>query len=140
MGDKLYFYKILSVDRIIDGDTFVCTIDLGFCLSKKIVVRILDCDSFESRHTHKCKKQAKKYNLTEKCIVELGKKLKHVLEDVLFSSSDLYIKTHKLDAFGRALGTIYKDEINIVDILEKAKQSYLLETKCNQEDLNKKES
>ena len=35
-----YHYRVLSIDRVIDGDTVVAIVDLGFSLSMKINFRL----------------------------------------------------------------------------------------------------
>lgn len=44
---NVYYYKAI-VDRIVDADTFDVVIDLGFSLTHKIRIRILDYDAPES--------------------------------------------------------------------------------------------
>jgi len=44
----MYEYKAI-VDRVVDGDTIDCTIDLGFSVWKKIRVRMEGINAPESR-------------------------------------------------------------------------------------------
>ncbi len=56
MKNHLYTYRILSVDRVVDGDTIDLTLDLGFYLTKRLRVRMADYDAPEIYHPS-CKEE-----------------------------------------------------------------------------------
>lgn len=81
-----YFCKIL---KVIDGDTVVCEIDLGFNIFKTDHIRLNGIDAPEIREGEHAL-EAKKY-----------------LEQYL--NQTLIIFTAKSDKFGRYLGEFYKE-------------------------------
>ena len=52
----MYEYKAI-VDRVVDGDTIKCTIDLGFSTWKKVTVRMEGINTPESRTRDKKEKK-----------------------------------------------------------------------------------
>ena len=97
----MYEYSCV-VDRVVDGDTVDVTIDLGFKIFHKARVRMYGIDTPESRTR----------DLDEKARGLLSKSF---LQDALTKANKIIIKTQK-DAkgkFGRILGELYADEINI---------------------------
>ena len=96
-----YNFRVVSVDKVLDGDTIDVTIDLGFDLYKKERVRIAGVDTPEKRTR----------NLEEK---ELGLDatawIKDKLEGAVDGDDDLIIRT-ELDGgvgkYGRLLGWLY---------------------------------
>ena len=86
----LYTYKVNQVLRVIDGDTMVVSIDLGFNLALTQTIRIKGIDAPETRTTavkEKARGQA------AKAFAETWLQGKHLL-----------IKTTKDDKYGRMLG------------------------------------
>jgi|TARA_R100000426_G_scaffold54703_1_gene39303 micrococcal nuclease len=97
----MYEYSC-TIDRVVDGDTVDVTIDLGFKIFHKARVRMYGIDTPESRTR----------DLDEKARGLLSKSF---LQDALTKANKIIIKTQK-DAkgkFGRILGELYADEINI---------------------------
>ena len=96
-----YNFRVISIDKVVDGDTIDVTIDLGFDLYKKERVRIAGVDTPEKRTR----------NLEEK---ELGLDatawIKDKLEGAVDGDDDLIIRT-ELDGgvgkYGRLLGWLY---------------------------------
>lgn len=90
-----YTYKVNEVIRVIDGDTVDIMIDVGFYMSIRKRIRMLDIDTEELRGgTLATKERAKAATLR--------------LIDLL-DSGDVYIKT-KMDTtgkYGRLLGTLF---------------------------------
>ena len=97
----MYEYKVKSVDHIVDGDTFDCTVDLGFNISHKIRVRMYGINTPESR-TRDLEEKAR--GLASK------KRLIKLLEQ---HEGNLIVQTNKKGKYGRYLGTIFADEIGI---------------------------
>ena len=86
----LYQYKFELV-RVIDGDTLVGNVDLGFDLKlNKQSVRLLDVDAPEIRGPYK----------------ELGFKVRDSLINFLLDK-ELIIRSFNYDSFGRLLGHVF---------------------------------
>ena len=109
----MYEYSV-TIERVVDGDTIDCSIDLGFEISFKQRVRVLDIDTPEIRTR----------NLNEK---QRGFEAKAVVEKLLIGNEAFgtRIKT-QYDArgkFGRVLGEFfYREEpdgpwLNLADTL-----------------------
>tara|TARA_R110000751_G_scaffold123081_1_gene223833 strand:- start:594 stop:965 length:372 start_codon:yes stop_codon:yes gene_type:complete len=94
----MYNYKIKSVDHIVDGDTFDCTVDLGFNISHKIRVRMYGINTPESRTRDL---EEKKRGLESK---------KRLIELLEHHEGDLVLQTNKKGKYGRYLGTVFADE------------------------------
>lgn len=102
----MYTYKAKCI-RVIDGDTIVAEVDLGFNTFKKVKVRLEGIDAPEVRTR----------DLEEK---QRGIASKEYLEDVFATSKDFTLVSKKVDKYGRCLGTIHVGEINInEEMLEK---------------------
>ena len=96
-----YNFRVVSVDKVLDGDTIDVTIDLGFDLYKKERVRIAGVDTPEKRTR----------NLEEKALgLDATAWIKDKLEGAINGSDDLIIRT-ELDGgigkYGRLLGWCY---------------------------------
>ena len=94
-----------TLDRIVDGDTFDCILDLGFDVKlHKQRVRLAGIDTPESRiNIKKYPERAK-----EK---ELGLLAKQKMKEWLVG--DITLKSYGTDKYGRVLGTLHIDNINI---------------------------
>ena len=86
--------------RIIDGDTLVAALDLGFKIHKVETVRLSGINTPESRTR----------NLEEK---RHGLAAKKALGDLITSAGELVVKVAEVGKYGRALGTIYADGVNV---------------------------
>lgn len=95
----MYTYKAKCI-RVIDGDTIVAEVDLGFDTFKKVKVRLMGIDAPETRTR----------DLEEK---KRGIAAKEYLEDVFATSKEFTLVSNKVDKYGRCLGTIFVGEINI---------------------------
>ena len=99
-----YTFRVVEINRVVDGDTIDVTFDLGFDLYKKERIRVAGVDTPEKRTR----------NLEEK---ELGYDatnwLKDKLEGAINGDDDLVIRT-ELDGgvgkYGRLLGWLYIGE------------------------------
>ena len=95
----MYEYRIRIV-RVVDGDTVDCDIDVGFGIwllhskdrPQRIRLAYLDTPECRTRD-----KREKKYGLLAKARVE----------DLLPVGSLARLKSHKLDKYGRILGTVW---------------------------------
>ena len=104
-----YNFRVIKVDRVLDGDTIDVTIDLGFDLYKKERVRVAGVDTPEKRTR----------NLEEKELgIDATNWLKKELEDVLAGDDELIVRTELhggVGKYGRLLGWLYvgDDEVSL---------------------------
>ena len=96
-----YNFRVVKINRVLDGDTIDVTIDLGFDLFKKERVRIAGVDTPEKRTR----------NLEEKELgIDATNWLKKELEDVLAGDDELIVCTELhggVGKYGRLLGWLY---------------------------------
>ena len=96
-----YNFRVVSIDRVVDGDTIDVSIDLGFDLIKKERVRVAGVDTPEKRTR----------DLEEKALgLDATNWMKKNLEETLDGDEELTIRT-ELDGgkgkYGRLLGWLY---------------------------------
>ncbi len=102
-----YNFRVVEINRVLDGDTIDVTIDLGFDLYKKERVRVAGVDTPEKRTR----------DLEEK---ELGKDatnwLKGKLEGAISGDDELSVRTELVGGvgkYGRLLGWLYIGDSNV---------------------------
>ena len=99
--NSCYNFRVISVDRIVDGDTIDVTFDLGFGICKSERIRVAGVDTPEKRTR----------NLEEKELgIEASEWLECQLEGAIAGEEDLVIKTELEGGkgkFGRLLGWLY---------------------------------
>jgi len=100
-----YNFRVVSIDKVLDGDTIDVTIDLGFDLFKKERVRIAGVDTPEKRTR----------DLEEKALgIDATNWMKKKLEDTINGDGDeLTIRTELVGGmgkYGRLLGWLYINE------------------------------
>ena len=98
----MYEYSC-KVERVVDGDTIDCVMDLGFDILYKCRVRLFGIDTPESRTR----------NLDEKA---RGLLAKEYLKMAIEGGDKVVIRTELKDSrgkFGRVLGSVIVDEVNI---------------------------
>ena len=96
-----YNFRVVEINRVLDGDTIDVTIDLGFDLFKKERVRVAGVDTPEKR-TRDLEEKALGYDATNW--------LKEKLEGALAGDDDLVIRTELVGGvgkYGRLLGWLY---------------------------------
>ena len=104
-----YNFRVIKVNKVLDGDTIDVTIDLGFDLYKKERVRVAGVDTPEKRTR----------NLEEKELgIDATNWLKKELEDVLAGDDELIVRTELhggVGKYGRLLGWLYvgDDEVSL---------------------------
>ena len=97
----MYEYNAI-VDRVVDGDTIKCTIDLGFNTWKKVTVRMEGINTPESRTRNKAEKI-------------LGLAAKDRLVEILkYNDNCCILRVSGLGKFGRALSTVLVDTLSPV--------------------------
>ena len=102
-----YNFRVIKINRVLDGDTIDVTIDLGFDLFKKERVRIAGVDTPEKRTR----------NLEEKALgIDATEWLKARLNDTIKGDDELLIRTELIGGvgkYGRLLGWLYIGESNV---------------------------
>ena len=96
-----YNFRVVEINRVVDGDTIDVTIDLGFDLFKKERVRVAGVDTPEKRTKDK----------EEKALgIDATNWLKCRLEGAIAGDDDLVIRTELVGGvgkYGRLLGWLY---------------------------------
>ena len=96
-----YNFRVISIDKVLDGDTIDVTIDLGFDLYKKERVRVAGVDTPEKRTR----------DLEEKELgIDATNWLKEKLDGAIAGDDDLVIRTELVGGvgkYGRLLGWSY---------------------------------
>lgn len=96
-----------KVKRIVDGDTLDAYIDLGFDVWVVKRIRLMGIDTPESRTRDKVEKR-------------FGKGAKHRLVAMLEQNDDKFtVKSHGTGKFGRVLGELFINDLNINEQLIK---------------------
>lgn len=104
LGERMYYYKI-ELLRVVDGDTVDVRIDLGFNVWHKCRVRLVGINAPESRTRDKEEKKR-------------GLAAKQWLIDTLESAQvDLEMKSYGSGKYGRVLGEIYINDVNINQLM-----------------------
>ena len=102
-----YNFRVVSIDKVVDGDTIDVTIDLGFDLYKKERVRIAGIDTPEKRTR----------DLEEKALgIDATNWMKATLEDTINGEHELTIRTELqggMGKYGRLLGWLYVGDDNV---------------------------
>jgi micrococcal nuclease len=96
----LYEYRA-ELERVVDGDTYDFTVDLGFRVQKKIRIRMLDIDTAE---TYGVEKESDEY--------KRGMEHKRFVEDWFDSAEEIRVKTEKDEKgkYGRWLARVYNED------------------------------
>ena len=96
-----YNFRVVKINRVVDGDTIDVTIDLGFDLFKKERVRVAGVDTPEKRTR----------DLEEKALgIDATNWLKAALDGAIAGDDDLVIRTELVGGvgkYGRLLGWLY---------------------------------
>ena len=108
-----YNFRVVSVDKVVDGDTIDVSIDLGFDLIKKERVRIAGVDTPEKRTR----------DLEEKALgLDATEWMKKSLEGAIDGDDELSIRTELkggVGKYGRLLGWLYvgDEEISLNELM-----------------------
>jgi micrococcal nuclease len=96
-----YNFRVVKINRVVDGDTIDVTIDLGFDLMKKERVRVAGVDTPEKRTR----------DLEEKALgIDATNWLKDKLDSAIKGDDELTIRTELkggVGKYGRLLGWLY---------------------------------
>lgn len=91
MNTAPYVYKVRQVRRVIDGDTYDFTLDLGFFARMDVRVRLLGVDTPEVRGPEK----------------KAGLEATRFVEQILEGAQQIRCETRRPDHFGRWLGNVF---------------------------------
>ena len=112
-----YNFRVVKIDKVVDGDTIDVTIDLGFDLYKKERVWIAGVDTPEKRTR----------DLEEKALgLDATYWMKKQLEDTIAGDEELIIRTELKGGtgkYGRLLGWLYVGD-DTVSLNEQMTVSY----------------
>ena len=102
-----YNFRVVKINRVVDGDTIDVTIDLGFDLMKKERVRVAGVDTPEKRTR----------DLEEKALgIDATNWLKGKLDSAIKGDDELTIRTELkggVGKYGRLLGWLYVGDDNV---------------------------
>jgi len=98
----MYTYKA-KLDRVVDGDTIDAHIDLGFDITIHKRIRLAGIDTPESR-TRDLEEKARGLASKDKLVELLG-------------DGDFVLESKEVGKYGRVLGTLLVDDVNINDTL-----------------------
>ena len=102
-----YNFRVIKINRVVDGDTIDVTIDLGFDLYKKERVRVAGVDTPEKRTRDK----------EEKALgIDATNLIKEKLQSAIGGDDDLVIRTELVGGmgkYGRLLGWLYIGEAQL---------------------------
>lgn len=104
----MYEYKA-TILKIVDGDTFDASVDLGFDVSVRQTLRFSRIDAFETRLGATTNAEQKK----------LGLEGKAFLSNLLPVGTQVDIKTEKDDKYGRYIAEVQFNNENINDLMVK---------------------
>jgi micrococcal nuclease len=108
--DTLYTYRCKLI-RVVDGDTIIAHIDLGFDTWSLKSIRLVGIDTPEIRTK----------NLEEKLLGQQAKdEVSRIFQKYQNENNEIYfyLKSTKYDNFGRCLGIVYTiDDLNVNDYL-----------------------
>lgn len=110
---KPYHYNAELV-RVVDGDTIIVNIDLGFdIILKNKTLRLSKIDSYESKINTRAKKQSTKLGISIDEVISRGKSGKEWLVEYL-KNKPIIVNTIETDSFGRWLAIVYvgDEELN----------------------------
>ena len=126
-----YNFRVVEINRVLDGDTIDVTIDLGFDLYKKERVRVAGVDTPEKRTR----------DLEEKALgIDATNWLKEKLEGAFSGDDDLVIRTELVDGvgiYGRLLGWLYigTDELSLNEAMIEEGYAWAYDGGTKQKDL-----
>jgi micrococcal nuclease len=95
----MYTYHA-TIDRVVDGDTVDALVDLGFDTWKKVRIRMMGMDAWESRTRNK---EEKKKGLAAKA---------RLIELLEINNNKFILVSHGVGKYGRCLGEIYVETLD----------------------------
>ena len=92
-----HFYPC-TVMRVVDGDTLDLVVDVGFYMSGAFRFRLMGYNAPESRGPER----------------RLGNTATEDLVARVWQAKEMHVRSHKADSFGRWLGDLYMDGVDLV--------------------------
>lgn len=94
--------------KVYDGDTITLLVD-----GEEICVRLECIDCYETSKINRAYKQAYLNKISIEEVVKRGKQSKKILKNLLQANPNISVKITGKDIYGRALGIIYANGINV---------------------------
>lgn len=103
---QLYNYKF-TLNRVVDGDTFIGDIDLGFNIVQRDQrIRLYGVNAPETRRASEEEKA-------------WGREVTQIVEQLLINAPSIIIKSYNYDDFGRVLAEVfYEDNGEYINLSE----------------------
>ena len=95
--------------KVLDGDTVKVTFESG----NKFPIRLIGIDCFETEPIHRAYKQAYYSHLSIDQVIYKGCEAKNYLENLYKNAKNISFVFQGIDKYGRVLGILYFDNINI---------------------------
>ncbi len=95
--------------KVLDGDTVKVTFESG----NKFSIRLIGIDCFETEPIHRAYKQAYYSHLSIDQVIYKGCEAKIYLENLYKKAKNISFVFQGVDKYGRVLGILYFDNINI---------------------------
>ena len=95
--------------KVLDGDTVKVTFESG----NKFSIRLIGIDCFETEPIHRAYKQAYYSHLSIDQVIYKGFEAKNYLENLHKKAKNISFIFQGVDKYGRVLGILYFDNINI---------------------------
>lgn len=105
--------KIVSIS---DGDSIKAKID-----ENEFRVRLIGIDCYETCKIHRAYRQAYEHNLQVDDVVQKGNVSKQYLQNLYTrnKNKNIYLEFKGVDVYGRALGILYFDKMNVNEEMKK---------------------
>lgn len=99
----------ITILKIIDGDT----LEVHTNNKNKFSLRLFEIDCYETSQSHRAKSQAydDKINLAD--VIDKGLNAKKYLRKIKNNAKEISFEFKGIDKYGRVLGVLYLDNINI---------------------------
>lgn len=115
------------VVRVIDGDTFTCTLKDG----EEIKVRMIGVDTPETRESPKLERDVDRTGLSKREIIKMGKEAKEYTKKLLPKGELVYLEqdVQPTDRYGRVLAYVWLKDgrmINELLVMEGMAQVYTI--------------
>ena len=100
----------IQITNISDGDTVKAKID-----KNEFKIRLVGIDCYETCKIHRAYKQAYENKLNIDDVMRNGKLSKHYLQNLyeINKNKNIYLEFKGVDVYGRVLGVLYFDRINV---------------------------
>lgn len=98
----------IEVVKITDGDTIEAKIN-----KNKFRIRLIDIDCYETSNIHRAYKQAYESKISIEEVIKRGNSSKLFLQRLYASKPKAYLEFQGVDIYGRVLGVVYFNSINV---------------------------